>query len=227
MFTPQVQVEGAWRRVRLDFEVDPAEDAVMIHGVYPLAEAGALVTAETPRVRLSGGFVIVPAACGQGCRCDATITPRMGAVVERVLLTPAEWHVGDDVVLVGQVAEPSMPGVQAVPGTVTRVSASSVWVTPAGGFEARFTKRTSLSGEVRWKAHDKWGTWAFMQLRPATPEWRSAVEATRVAQATRVARRGLRQDLDLVAGKVSSLTPEEVEALRAALAPVVARLLDR
>lgn len=226
MFTPQVKVEGTWRRVRLDFTVDRSESVVMIHGVYPLVENGARVSALTPRVRLSGGFEVAAAACGLGCRCDATITPRTGAVVERVQLMPAEWHVGDDVVLVNRDAVPGQAGVQAVPGTVARVSATSVWVDVVGA-QVRFVKRTPLSGQVQWKAHDKWGTWAFKQLRPATPEWRAAVEAYRTAVEAATRRRGLRKDLDLVADKVSSLTPGEVDAIQQALAPVVARLLDR
>jgi len=43
-------------------------------GDYPMVENGQPVTSDTPMVRLDGKFRVRRAACGLGCRCDATIT---------------------------------------------------------------------------------------------------------------------------------------------------------
>lgn len=225
MFTPQVEIDGVWQRVRVHDMTAPGRGSnrVYIDGTYPLVENGAEVTAETPRVRLSGFFDAAEAPCGLGCRCDAKITPQPGSVAERVAEKDV-WVVGQEVVIVGQGVRSPRPGVSATPGRVTRVSAASVWIEAPGQVGTiRFTWKTPKWGVPRWSA-GKWGPFGFAHVLPATPEWRPAIEEFRAAQAEKLGRRALRRDLDAVSDLLPSLTPEEVAALRTALAPVVERL---
>jgi hypothetical protein len=83
VFTPRVEVDGAWSRVRIAGPVESTPGAVIVlDGAYPLVENGDPVTAATPHVVLRGAFRVRRAACGLGCRCDATVTPE-AAVVRR------------------------------------------------------------------------------------------------------------------------------------------------
>jgi hypothetical protein len=83
MFTPRVKVGGAWSRVRIVAMVAPDPGAlVVLDGTFPLVDNGERITAATPLVTLRGAFRVNRAACGLGCRCDATLTPEP-AIVRR------------------------------------------------------------------------------------------------------------------------------------------------